>query len=100
IRGYKVTGVQTCALPICKDVKGKHLFAGGFLGLDNIGVFDRSRPLPSGVHLEQADGTAWMAFFCMMLLAMAVELAREDPSYEDRSEERRVGKDGTYGAAM
>jgi hypothetical protein len=66
-----------------KDVAGKHLFAGGFLGLDNIGVFDRSRPLPTGGHLEQADGTAWMAFYCATMLSMALELAQEDPSYED-----------------
>jgi hypothetical protein len=66
-----------------KDVDGNHIFAGGFLGLDNIGVFDRSRPLPTGGHLDQADGTAWMAFYCTTLLAMALELAAEDPSYED-----------------
>ena len=66
-----------------KDVNGKHLFAGGFLGLDNIGLFDRSRPLPNGGHLEQADGTAWMAFYCATMLAMALELAHEDPTYED-----------------
>ena len=59
-----------------KDIAGKHLFAGGFLGLDNIGVFDRSRPLPTGGHLEQADGTAWMAFYCGTMLAMALELSR------------------------
>lgn len=66
-----------------KDVNGKHLFAGGFLGLDNIGLFDRSKPLPGGGYLEQADGTAWMAFFCTTMLAMAIELAEEDPAYED-----------------
>ncbi len=66
-----------------KDPTGKNLFAGGFLGLDNIGVFDRNRPLPSGVHLEQADGTAWMAFCCGTMLSMALELARHDPVYED-----------------
>ncbi len=66
-----------------KDVEGRHLFSGGFLGLDNIGVFDRSRPLPTGGHLEQADGTAWMAFYCSTMLAMALELASEDPAYED-----------------
>src|SRR5207244_5634868 len=54
-----------------------------FLGLDNIGVFDRSRPLPGGQTLEQADGTAWVAFFCVTMLAMALELAREEPAYED-----------------
>ncbi len=66
-----------------KDAEGKHLFGGGFLGLDNIGVFDRSQPLPTGGHLEQADGTAWMAFYCATMLAMALELAQEDPVYED-----------------
>jgi hypothetical protein len=66
-----------------KDVAGKHVFSGGFLGLDNIGVFDRSKPLPGGGMLEQADGTAWMAFFCATMLSMALELAREDPAYED-----------------
>lgn len=66
-----------------KDIGGKNLFSGGFLGLDNIGVFDRSQPLPTGGHLEQADGTAWMAFFCLTMLSMALELASEDPSYED-----------------
>ena len=66
-----------------KDVAGKHVFAGGFLGLDNIGVFDRNQPLPTGRHLEQADGTAWMAFYCSTMLSMALELASEDPSYED-----------------
>jgi hypothetical protein len=66
-----------------KDVDGHNLFAGGFLGLDNIGVFDRSQALPTGGHLEQADGTAWMAFYCGTLLSMALELAGEDPAYED-----------------
>ncbi|MFO0858734.1 MAG: glucosidase [Phycisphaerales bacterium] len=66
-----------------KDPAGKNLFAGGFLGLDNIGVFDRSRPLPTGGHLEQADGTAWMAFYCGTMLSIALELAREDAAYED-----------------
>ena len=66
-----------------KDRDGKHLFAGGFLGLDNIGVFDRSRPLPTGGHLEQADGTAWMAFFCATMLSIALELARDNPATED-----------------
>ncbi len=66
-----------------KDVSGRNLFGGGFLGLDNIGVFDRSRPLPNGQYLEQADGTAWMAFYCGTLLSMALELARELPAYED-----------------
>ncbi len=66
-----------------KDPHGNNLFAGGFLGLDNIGVFDRSKPLPTGGHLAQADGTAWMAFFCGTMLSMALELASEDPVYED-----------------
>jgi hypothetical protein len=66
-----------------KDVQGKHLFAGGFLGLDNIGIFDRSKPLPDGGYLEQADGTAWMAFYCATMLAMAIELAHKEPEYED-----------------
>jgi hypothetical protein len=66
-----------------KDPDGNHLFSGGFLGLDNIGVFDRSHPLPTGGHLEQADGTAWMAFYCATMLSMALELAREDAVYED-----------------
>jgi len=66
-----------------KDVDGKHIFSGGFLGLDNIGVFDRSRPLPTGGYLEQADGTAWMAFYCATMLSMALELAQDSPAYED-----------------
>ena len=66
-----------------KDRAGNNLFSGGFLGLDNIGVVDRSRPLPTGAELEQADATAWMAFFCSTMLSMALELAREEPAYED-----------------
>ncbi|MEP7027052.1 MAG: glucosidase [Candidatus Eisenbacteria bacterium] len=66
-----------------KDLEGNNVFAGGFLGLDNIGVFDRSAPLPTGGHLEQADGTAWMAFYSATMLSMALELAREDRAYED-----------------
>ncbi|HEU5077981.1 MAG TPA: hypothetical protein VFT72_02140 [Opitutaceae bacterium] len=66
-----------------KDPEGRNIFAGGFLGLDNIGVFDRSRPLPDGYVLSQADGTAWMAFYCTTMLAMALELARHDEVYED-----------------
>ena len=66
-----------------KDLKGKHVFGGGFLGLDNIGVFDRSQPLPNGGTLEQADGTAWMAFYCATMLSIALELACHDPAYED-----------------
>ncbi len=66
-----------------KDRLGKNVFEGGFLGLDNIGVFDRSSPLPTGGFLEQADGTAWMALYCQNMLEMAVELASYDKSYED-----------------
>ena len=66
-----------------KDESGKGLFGGGFLGLDNIGLFDRSQPLPIGGRLEQADGTAWMAFFCGTMLFMALELASADSVYED-----------------
>jgi hypothetical protein len=66
-----------------KDLEGNHLFSGGFLGLDNIGVFDRSKPLPTGGHLEQADGTAWMAFYAATMLSMSLELAHYDPAYED-----------------
>ena len=66
-----------------KDRFGKNVFDGGFLGLDNIGVFDRSAPLPTGGHLEQADGTAWMALFSQNMAELAVELAAHDPTYED-----------------
>ncbi|HUL72312.1 MAG TPA: hypothetical protein VLT86_04380 [Vicinamibacterales bacterium] len=66
-----------------KDRFGKNVFEGGFLGLDNIGVFDRSAPLPTGGHLEQADGTAWMALFSQNMLELAVELAAHDPNYEE-----------------
>ncbi len=66
-----------------KDRFGKNLFEGGFLGLDNIGVFDRSAPLPTGGYLEQADGTAWMALFCQNMLEIGVELTKRDPAYED-----------------
>lgn len=66
-----------------KDEGGNNLFEGGFLGLDNIGVFDRSSPLPTGGYLEQADGTAWMVFFSQRMLQIAVELAIHDPLYED-----------------
>jgi hypothetical protein len=66
-----------------KDAEGNHLFSGGFLGLDNIGVFDRSRPLPTGGHLEQADGTAWMAFYSATMLSIALELSRDNPATED-----------------
>jgi len=66
-----------------KDAEGNNLFEGGFLGLDNIGLLDRSRPLPSGHTLEQYDGTSWMAMFTLNMLAIAMELAAEDPTYED-----------------
>src|SRR5207248_3441317 len=66
-----------------QDKEGRNVFAGGFLGLDNIGVFDRSGEVPAGGRLEQADGTAWMGFYCTTMLAMAIELARSDPAYED-----------------
>ncbi|RYX82920.1 glucosidase [bacterium] len=66
-----------------KDAQDRNVFQGGFLGLDNIGIFDRSAPLPGGAILDQADGTAWMAMYCLNMLAMALELAAEDPTYED-----------------
>jgi hypothetical protein len=66
-----------------KDRSGSNVFEGGFLGLDNIGVFDRSAPLPTGGHLEQADGTAWMALFCQNMLEIAVELAMHRPAYAE-----------------
>jgi hypothetical protein len=66
-----------------KDIAGNNIFGGGFLGLDNIGVFDRSKPLPNGASLEQADGTAWMAFYCGTMLSMALELAQTKGAYED-----------------
>ena len=66
-----------------KDRFGKNLFEGGFLGLDNIGVFDRSAQLPTGGHLEQADGTAWMALFCQNMLEIATELAAHDSYFQD-----------------
>src|SRR6201997_422048 len=66
-----------------KDPQGKNVFAGGFLGLDNIGVFDRSAPLPTGGHLDQADGTAWMAFYCQNMLEIALILTDYDSMYED-----------------
>src|SRR6185369_13989297 len=68
-----------------KDSEGNHLFSGGFLGLDNIGVFDRSRPLPTGGRLEQADGTAWMVFFAQYMFEIALELAHHDPIYENEA---------------
>jgi len=66
-----------------KDRDGRNLFEGGFLGLDNIGVFDRSAPLPTGGYLEQADGTSWMAFYAQNMLDIALELALVDPTYEE-----------------
>jgi hypothetical protein len=66
-----------------KDAEGLNVFQGGFLGLDNIGVFDRSAPLPSGGRLEQSDATSWMAMYSLNMLAIAMELAHENPSYED-----------------
>ncbi len=66
-----------------KDPDGMNVFEGGFLGLDNIGVFDRSKPLPTGGHIEQSDGTSWMGMYCLTMLAIAMDLAREDAAYED-----------------
>jgi hypothetical protein len=66
-----------------KDPEGMNVFEGGFLGLDNIGVFDRSQKLPAGGFIEQSDGTSWMAGFCLTLLAMAMELAKQEAAYED-----------------
>ena len=66
-----------------KDSQGNNIFEGGFLGLDNIGVFDRSKPLPTGGFIEQADGTAWMAMFSLNMLRIAIELTPHDPAYED-----------------
>jgi hypothetical protein len=66
-----------------KDPLGKNVFEGGFLGLDNVGVFDRSQPLPGGGYIDQSDGTSWMAAFCLTMLAIAMELAHDDPAYED-----------------
>jgi len=66
-----------------KDANGRNVFQGGFLGLDNIGVFDRSAPLPTGGYIEQSDATSWMGMYCLNMLTIALELAREDASYED-----------------
>jgi hypothetical protein len=66
-----------------KDAEGRNVFQGGFLGLDNIGVFDRSAPLPTGGHINQSDGTAWMAMYSLNLMRIALELARENPVYQD-----------------
>ena len=66
-----------------KDAEGRNVFQGGFLGLDNIGCFDRSAPLPTGGHINRADGTSWMAMYCLKMLSIALELASEDAAYED-----------------
>jgi hypothetical protein len=66
-----------------KDEDGRNVFQGGFLGLDNISLFDRSKPLPTGGRIDQSDGTAWMAFYCLEMLRIALELAKENPIYQD-----------------
>src|SRR5262245_5508913 len=66
-----------------KDAEGNNVFECGFLGLDNIGVFDRSAPLPTGGSIEQSDGTSWMGMYCLYMLAIALELSREDRAYGD-----------------
>ncbi len=66
-----------------KDAEGKNIFQGGFLGLDNIGVFDRSSALPTGGHIHQSDATSWMGMYCLNLLTIALELAKDNPAYED-----------------
>jgi hypothetical protein len=66
-----------------KDAEGRNVFQGGFLGMDNVGIFDRSAPLPTGGHLEQSDGTSWMGMYCLNMLTIALELAHEDSAYED-----------------
>jgi hypothetical protein len=66
-----------------KDEAGRNVFQGGFLGLDNISVFDRSAPLPTGGHIDQSDGTAWMGFYCLVMMKIALELAGQDPVYQD-----------------
>ncbi|HAX77849.1 MAG TPA: glucosidase [Cyanobacteria bacterium UBA11372] len=66
-----------------KDIDGNNVFQGGFLGLDNIGIFDRSSELPTGGHIDQSDGTSWMGMYCLNMLAMALELAKNNPTYED-----------------
>ena len=66
-----------------KDSEGHNIFQGGFLGLDNIGIFDRSAPLPAGGRIDQADGTSWMAAYCLSMLKIALELAQENPVYQD-----------------
>jgi hypothetical protein len=66
-----------------KDDEGKNVFQGGFLGLDNISVFDRSSPLPTGGHIDQSDGTAWMGLYCLLMLKIALELANKNPVYQN-----------------
>src|SRR5204863_2573841 len=66
-----------------KDAQGRNIFQGGFLGLDNIGVFDRSQPLPNGGYINQADGTSWMAMYSLNLMRIALELALHNKAYED-----------------
>ncbi len=66
-----------------KDAEGNNVFQGGFLGLDNISVFDRSAPLPTGGHIDQSDGTSWMGFYCLIMLKIALELAQDNPIYQD-----------------
>ena len=66
-----------------KDQLGNNVFQGGFLGLDNISIFDRSVPLPGGARIDQADGTAWMGLYCTLMMKIAVELARTEPVYQD-----------------
>ena len=66
-----------------KDSSGRDIFGGGFLGMDNIGVFDRDKPLPDGGQLEQSDGTSWMALYCITMLTIAAELAKNDPFYQN-----------------
>ncbi len=91
-----------------KDPDGNNVFQGGFLGLDNIGVFDRSAPLPTGGHLEQADGTAWMALYCQTCCEIALELAEHDPVYVEQAPKfsstscgsRSPDRDGAGGASM
>ena len=94
-----------------KDAEGMNVFQGGFLGLDNIGVFDRSAPLPTGGHLEQSDGTSWMAMYSLNMLAIALELARRGsdlrrrrqqilgalPLHRRRDEQPRPGRHGAVG---
>src|SRR4030067_558621 len=66
-----------------KDSQGKNVFQGGFLGLENIGIFDRSAPLPAGGTIEQSDGTSWMGMYCLNMMSIALELADADPAYQD-----------------